>query len=68
MDINKKAYTGHRVHFGPHGKDLCERGKRTHLENLTKLNILVKATDYRPNPVQEQAQLQYNRQYDMTNL
>lgn len=35
MDINKKAYTRLWVHFGPRGKDLCERGEWTHLEDLT---------------------------------
>lgn len=53
MDINKKAYTRLWVHFGPRGKDLCERGEWTHLEDLTKLHLLVKTTDYRPDPVRE---------------
>jgi len=53
LDINKKAYTRLWGHFGPRGKDLCERGEWTHLEDFTKLHLLVKTTDYRPDPVRE---------------
>jgi hypothetical protein len=46
-------YTRLWVQFGPRGKDLCERGEWTHLKDLTKLHLLVKTTEYRPDPVRE---------------